>query len=107
MEKYQIEITSQAVEHLENIITYIKNDLNSPLAARKTLKKLKEGIEKLDIFPERNPKLSEEKYAKEGIRKILIENFYVYYWIDLENKSVQIIAIIYAKRDQLSALLKI
>ncbi|MDO4814741.1 MAG: type II toxin-antitoxin system RelE/ParE family toxin [Gemella sp.] len=104
MDKYHIEFTSQAEEHLENIINYIKNDLKSPIAARNTLKKLKEGIEKLDIFPERNPLLIENKYGKEGIRRILTNNFYIYYWINLEDKCVQIIAVIYTKREQLTAL---
>lgn len=107
MDKFHIKFTPQAAEHLKNIINYIMNDLKSPGAARNTLRKLKEGIEKLDIFPERYPLINEQNYADEGIRKILVNNFYVYYWIDTKNLSVNIIAIIYAKRDQLSVLGKI
>ena len=33
-----------------------------------------------------------------------VKNFLVYYWIDEENKSVTVTAVIYGRRDQLAAL---
>ena len=33
-------------------------------------------------------------------RRMLVKNYYVYFWVDEDNVRVQITGIIYAKRDQ-------
>ena len=37
--------------------------------------------------------------------KIIVKNFLIYYWVDEENFKVQVIAVIYNRRDQLRALM--
>ena len=39
------------------------------------------------------------------MRKIIVKNFLIYYWVDEENFKVQVIAVIYNRRDQLRALM--
>lgn len=41
---------------------------------------------------------------KKGVRRFPVKNFLVYYWIDEDNKLVNVIAVIYARRDQLKQL---
>ena len=36
---------------------------------------------------------------------IVVKNFLVYFWIDEANEKVQITAVIYSKRDQISQLI--
>lgn len=40
------------------------------------------------------------------IRKAVVKNFLSYFWVDDENRKVQVIAVIYAKREQLEQLKK-
>lgn len=44
--------------------------------------------------------MEEEPWRSEGLRKIIVENYYVYFWIDEENGIVQVTAFVYVKRDQ-------
>ena len=39
--------------------------------------------------------------------KVIVNNFLIYYWMDAENLKVQVIAVIYNRRDQLCALMNI
>lgn len=41
------------------------------------------------------------RWRKLGIRKILVKNFIMYYWVDKEHQIVHIAAVVYEKRDQL------
>ena len=40
------------------------------------------------------------------MRKIVVKNFLIYFWVDEENMRVQVTAVIYQKRDQLARLAK-
>lgn len=48
--------------------------------------------------------IDEEPWRAEGIRKIVVNKFIVYYWIDKDKKKVQVTAVIYEKRDQIEQL---
>ncbi len=42
--------------------------------------------------------------VKLGFRKIRVKNYYVYFWVDENRKEVQILAVIYVRRDQAKQL---
>ena len=52
----------------------------------------------------RQARIEEEPWRSEGIRKIVVKNFLVYYWIDDKCNKVQVTAVIYSKRDQIEQL---
>ena len=39
-----------------------------------------------------------------GFRKIRVKNYYIYFLVDESRKEVQILAVIYARRDQVKQL---
>lgn len=39
-----------------------------------------------------------------GFRRIRVKNYYVYFWVNDDAKEVNIIAVIYARRDQVQQL---
>ncbi|MFR2545029.1 MAG: hypothetical protein ACLS8K_11645 [Lachnospira sp.] len=47
-----------------------------------------------------------EPWHSRGVRKIIIQDFYIYYRLDDSYAKVYILNVIYAKRDQLRALKK-
>ena len=57
-------------------------------------------------MPKRHSLVDEEPWRSEGVRKIVVKNFLIYFWVDDENMRVQVTAVIYAKRNQLVQLAK-
>lgn len=102
---YSIRVTRQARDHLREIRNYIEKELISPQAAKATIAVIKETILSLRELPSRFPLTPEEFWAAQGIRRIVVKNYYVYYWIDETNHKVQIIGVIYIGRDQVKQLM--
>lgn len=100
MEQYRIRITRQAREHLLEIRRYIEKELLSPIAAKNTITAIKAEIQSLSNMPGRVHLTPEEPWRSSGVRRSRVKNFYIYFWINEEGKTVQIISVIYVKRDQ-------
>lgn len=103
-ETYFVKITSQAQQQIQEIIHYITYDLKAHDAALHLLNTLEDNFNSLSQFPQRIALIDEEPWRTKGIHRLPVKNFLVYFWIDEPNKRVQIIAIIYSKRDQLKQL---
>ena len=100
MDKYSIRITAQAREHLRSIRDYIAIDLSEPGIAKSILKLLRKRMATLSFMPHRVKLIDEQPWRDIGFRKIRVKNYYVYFWINDAAKQVNIIAVIYVKRDQ-------
>lgn len=99
-EKYTIKITTQAQEQLRENIDYISYTLQAPATAMKMLDTLEKEIASLDRLPNRVPLTEEEPWRSQGIHKLPVKNYLVYFWVDEKAKKVQVISIIYGRRDQ-------
>lgn len=107
MEKiYTVKITSQAEEQMQEIIHYIAYELKAPDAALHLMDALEDSFVSLSHLPQRVALVDEELWRNKGIHRLPVKNFLVYFWIDEEHLKVQIIAVIYDKRDQLYHLSK-
>jgi plasmid stabilization system protein ParE len=104
VKEYTIRITKQAREHLRSIKDYISNELLAPEAAYNTIALLRKEIKSLSEMPTRIKLTDEEPWHSEGIHRMRVKNYYVYFWIDEENSKVQITAVIYVARDQAKQL---
>lgn len=103
-ETYIVKITSQAEEQIQEILHYITHELQSPDAALNLLDTLENAFSSLSQFPHRITMVETEPWHDKGLHRMAVNNFFVYFWIDEENKKVQITAVIYSKRDQLQQL---
>lgn len=99
-EKYTVKLTRQAEEQLREIVDYIRFTLQAPNTASKMLDTLAEEIYSLDQFPYRAPLTEEEPWHSQGVHRISVKNFLVYFWVDEAQKNVQVTGIIYGRRDQ-------
>ena len=99
-ERYTVKITSQAQEQLREIVSNIRFTLQSPGTALKMLDTLEEEFASLDQFPNRVPLTEEEPWHSQGIHKRSVKNYLVYFWINEDAKTVQVIGVIYGRRDQ-------
>ena len=107
MVEYNIKITPQAFDHLQEIRNYIECELNAPAAAKKLLLLFKHKMNQLALMPQSYRTIEEEPWRSKGVRKSYANNYYIYYWIDDVNKEVHILAVIYNKRDQYQQLLEL
>ena len=107
MEKlYTVKTTLQAEEQILEIIHYIAHELKAPDAALHLLDALEASFVSLAQFPQRVALVEEEPWRNNGIHRLPVKNFLVYFWIDEDNMNVQVTAVIYDKRDQLYHLSK-
>lgn len=96
--RYEVKLTAQAIEQIEEIVQYISKVLLAPETARKWADALQYEIAKLDSMPSRYPLTEEEPWHTKGIHKMPFKNFLVYYLINEGRKSVWITAVIYGQR---------
>lgn len=95
---FHVTITASAENDLTRIFAYISTELCNPEAAEALLAKLETSIASLRIFPNRFPVYETENQTT-AIRRLVVDNFLVFYTVDTEAALVQVIAILYAKRN--------
>ncbi|GAA0358618.1 type II toxin-antitoxin system RelE/ParE family toxin [Alkalibacterium iburiense] len=95
MSKYRVILTQNVLNDLEDISSYIENILHSPLAALNLKIKLTKAALSLDEKPYRGSKYSNSlKYIKnKEIRKLVIENYLIFYYVDEYEKEVNVVTI--------------
>lgn len=101
---YKVKLTDHAVAQLQEAVIYISKVLQASTVAKHWAARVKKELASLSTMPARYPLTEEEPWHTEGVHKMSVENFLVYYWIDEEKRIVWITAIVYARRDQLRVL---
>ena len=104
---YVVEITPYAEDALREIGQYIAINLQSVQNAIRTLSMIREEIKNLRFMPARVPLTPDEPWRSEGVHRMLVKNFYVYFWIEDLNKVVRVIHVVYVGRDQKTQLSQI
>ena len=99
MMKYRIEIGAQAQSDITDIMRYIGQVLLEPRTAGNLYRLLKEEILSLKQMPERYPYEDDDRLRALGIRKLLVKNYKVLYFVDTERQLVQVARGVYAGRD--------
>ena len=101
---YQVKLTNHALKQLSDAVGYISKVLLEPKIARCWSDRIKKEIRSLDHMPLRYPLVDEEPWRAEGIHKLTVENFIVYYWVNEETATVWITAVVYSRKDQVAVL---
>lgn len=104
MKQYTVMRTEQTFNQVEEIVTYIEKTLSAPDAAGRLLDLLEEIMLSLKAMPKRQPLVREEPWHSEGVRKVVVKNYVVYYWIKESTGEVWIIAVVSQLRNQLDVL---
>lgn len=98
MSKYNIQITEPAEKDLREIGVYISKELLEPETAKKVVSKIAKAVSSLEEMPLRNPLASDERLSHKGIRKVIVDNYIVFYIVTDETKTVTIVRILYGRR---------
>ncbi len=104
MKRYRIVVAPLAYEHLRETAAYIRDTLQARDTALRWLDRMENAIDTLSEMPLRNKAIPEEPWHSEGVRRMLEGGFFIYYWVNKDAGSVHILAVIYARRDQLPLL---
>ncbi len=97
--KYKIMLTDQADADLRSIYEYIAFTLLEPEIASGQLKRIEKGILSLDEMPERFRMFEKEPWHSRGLRQMPINNFIVFYILKAEDKTVNVIRVMYGGRN--------
>ena len=102
---YRVRVSARAEAQLIEIGRYVANVLASPQAAERLLDCLQSQIASLSVFPGRIPFDNEEIPGEMGIHKMTCRNFLICFIINEEKRSVEILSVLYGRRNQLQGLL--
>ena len=102
--KYNIILTKQADTDLRNIYEYIAFILLEPEIAAGQLERIEEGILSLDEMPERFRMFEKEPWHSRGLRQMPVDNFIVFYIPKAEDKTVDVIRVMYGGMEQETSL---
>ena len=99
MKKYNIEYSLDAKQDLIEIKQYIKYNLQEPEIAQKLILKIRKEISTLKNNPEIYTIIDDDIIKKLEIRKLMIDNYIVFYRI--KNNNIQIM---YGRRNWINLL---
>lgn len=102
--KYKIFVTPQAHQQIITIANYIEEALFSKDAADKFLTIAENALYSLDIFPHRYPILPTKYIFNREIRKLVVDKYVSFYFIDEATLTVFIVAFGLSKQDQTNLL---
>lgn len=88
MKRYKVEMTQEALADMEQLYRYIADTLLSPENAMGQYNRIAEAILKLDKLPERFRIMDSEPEHSRGLRRMLVDNYSIFYVINEERVIV-------------------
>ena len=82
MEKYEVNITDEALDDMEKIYEYIAFELLSPENAMGQYNRIADAILTLDSLPDRFALFESEPEHSWGMRRMVVDNYLVCYVVD-------------------------
>ena len=104
MAEYRIELTAKAKRDLQEIHAYIAKNLKEPGIADKLLDSIETEVLTLGQMPRRNALERDEQLKQRGLRKLVVDNYLVFYTVRETAETVFIVRILYARRDWMNLL---
>ena len=102
MAKYNIEYSKESKQNLIEIKKYIKYNLQESEIAQKLISEIRNEINNLKHNPEIYSIIDDDLIKKIGIRKLIVNNYIVFYRIKKDN--VEIVRIMYGRRNWINLL---
>lgn len=96
---WTIYYTAESRQDLRDIYDYIAGELLAPAAAANQIKKIMDSIRKLEEMPVRHRLYEDEPWHSQGLRFFPTGNYLVFYVPNEECTTVNIIRIMYRRRD--------
>ena len=97
--KYSYRFTGKAEQDLDEILHYISIDLSNPGAAQNLGRKIFDAIDAVRAFPDSGAPVNNEFLSDKSVRRLLVENYIIYYKAHYDEKIISILRIVYGKRN--------
>ena len=97
--KYAYKFTQKAETDLDDILRYIGEELSNPSAAATFARKLFEAIDNVRNFPLSAMLLDNEFLSDKNVRRVVVDNYVMYYTVRQSEQTVYIVRIVYGKRN--------
>ncbi len=97
--KYSYKFTEKAAKDLDEILKYIKQALFNPPAASMFADKIFKSIDNIRNFPLSGMLVENDFLLNKKIRRIVIDNYIMYYLADEKKQEITIVRIVYGKKN--------
>jgi len=104
MKSCKVLMTQPAANDLQGIAGYITNELREPAVAKKLVNRIKEVVMSLAELPTRHALVADERLAVQGIRKLMVDNYIIFYVVAEKAAAITVVRILYSRRDWASLL---
>ena len=95
---YTVKMIPKAAGDLHDIYRYISEELFATSAATNILERIEKEIMKLKKFPFSCNYVADEYLRNKGYRKLIVDNYIVFYLIVEEREQVIIMRVLYGKQ---------
>ena len=99
LNKYKVLLYPKAYRDLEEIYSYIVNEILEPDIAKKQIERIWDALNSLSVFPHSHQDRLVGRFANKGYKQFVVDNFLIIYRIDEEIKEVYVVTIQYVKRN--------
>ena len=104
MGEYKIEVAVRAKRDMCEIYAYIADTIKEPNIADRLLDKIEAQIRTLNKMPFRQPVERDEQLKLRNLRKVMVDNYLVFYTVNEKTATVFIVRVLYARRDWVNLL---
>lgn len=99
-EIYTYQIVADAENDIDQIVKYISVVLSNPEAAEKFLTDLEKKLDQLCEMPKIGKFVENEFNMRKDFRYVIINNYDLYYFVNDEDKMINVLRVVSARRDQ-------
>lgn len=96
---FKLEYLPVARQDMIEIVRYISEELQNPMAADQLATELIEAGDSILGFPYANPAFIPIRPLKHEYRRLLVQNYFMFYWVDEVKQLVTVARVVYARRD--------
>lgn len=97
--KYSYKFTEKAERDLDSTLSHIKFDLKNPSAAAAFGKKVFDAVDNIREFPLSGMIVENDFLSNKDVRRVIVDNYVMYYTANDDEKTIYIIGIVYGKRN--------
>ena len=101
---YCLRVAPKAAEDLDAIYGYIFNTLAAEKAANDLFAHIEKATMRLSVFPFSGSYVLEEPLRSKGYRKVIVDNYLIFYVVDEIGKQVVIMRVLFGASKYLDML---
>lgn len=99
MSEWRVVLTPEFRQEFKDIYAYIAEVLLVPDTAKKQAMRILEHVERLNEMPSRFLLVEKEPWRSRGLRKMIVDNYIVFYYPNEKSKEVVVFHVFYGGRN--------